>query len=166
MIRRARNTAGDRGRSTGRRESGIALLEALVATGITMVSLMGIAKLMLTSIANTQEAGRYATASTLAGEIIDRARANATVIDLYSTTYSASGVGHGCGTTSAHCAPASQAEDDIFVWKHQLAAVRGGLPDGAGSVALLPVGGMKQIIVAVKWNERGEERILRLTSWL
>ncbi len=66
-----------------RRERGFALVEALVATVIVGVGLLGLMQLILTSLREGVEALTRTQAITLVGDIAERIRANPGALDAY-----------------------------------------------------------------------------------
>lgn len=121
-------------------QAGFSMLEVLIAIVILSFGLLGVAGLQLVSLASNHSAEVRSTATTLAGDIADRMRANMAAVA--AGDYNASsGADNQCQSTHyndthatpANCTAAQLAADDAYDWQQSLAGL---LPNGAGSVCI------------------------------
>lgn len=118
-----------------RRHSGFTMLEVLISMVIVAFGLLGVAGLQAFALKHNQSATFRSTATTLAGDIIDRIKANigGSIDNIYNapntgsyTTAVATCLTTGCTTTEL-------ATNDLFEWQQRIAL---GLPAGVGIVCL------------------------------
>ena len=104
-----------------RAQSGVGLIEVLIAMVVLSIGLLGLAGVQLTSMRSSSSALAKTQANTLGNDILDRMRANrgAALAGDYNTEFDSK---HGAG---------SVAEDDLSDWKAALAEY---LPGGQGRV--------------------------------
>lgn len=122
---------------------GVSLIEALIALVVLAFGLMGMVGLKLTALKMTGHSNSRAVAAMHAGNILDRLRANparATAGE-YAITLAA----------SPPTNPTGVAQTDLAQWRRGLAD---SLPEGTGSVAVQPDGGVQ---IEVQWTERGTQ---------
>ncbi len=127
---------------------GFTMLEFLITLLIVSLSLLGIAGIIANSLKYNQSAYFRSQAVFLAGDIVDRMRANRTTAeDTVALPYNLA-----MGSPAASpCVPASAdaiAQSDLTAWCDALAAA---LPSGSGSVDLDPV--TRTVTVVVQWND-------------
>ncbi len=130
------------------RESGMTLIEVLVALLVLSIGLLGVAALQMTSLRNNHAAHTRSQATALAYDIADRMRANRTV---------AVAGGYNIALGAVPAAPATLADIDITAWKAALAAA---LPTGDGAITTDPaVTGDPNIVrITIRWDDsRGAE---------
>jgi len=153
-----RRSSTHRSGPTRRHAGGMTLIEVLVTLVIISVGLLGVAAMQLTTVRNNYDAFVRSQAAVLAGDILDRMRANrqAVLNDAYNVEFEE--------TPSE--SPDAVAKADIDAWKATLAAQ---LPDGDGSITTLqldPGATTRRAIVTVsiRWGERGEAEPLVFTT--
>jgi len=127
-------------------QSGFSLLEVLIALLILSIGLLGIAGLQVTSKRTNFEAIQRTTATMLALEMIERMRANAGELDLYTNTGAGrtfdigtagvTGTDQDCDSTD--CTAVELADYDLWQWQEAISGVAeqtaGGV-DAGGLVA-------------------------------
>jgi len=132
--------------SLHRRAAGLTLIEVLVAMVITSVGLLGVAGLHMRSLQSNYDALMRTHASSLAGDIADRMRANPSAVTedgVYDQI--AFGAKPAVGTNP------TQALRDAQEWKDALEAQ---LPGGDGDVIVDD--DTRVVTIRVRWGERGE----------
>src|SRR5262245_50380565 len=100
MIRhRGLHAASDAAASSSHAQSGMTLVEVLVTLVLISVGLLGIAALQLTTLKSNKDAYVRSQASALAGDILDRMRANTAACraGAYDVTWDQTGT---AGTTA------------------------------------------------------------------
>ena len=125
-----------------RRHRAFTLLEFLITLVIVSFALLGIAGIVSVSLKNDQSAFFRSQAVLLAGDIIDRMRANRPTAEGASSPYSLTL----CPVPSSK--PAGIPRDDLDQWCDELAAV---LPAGTGSVTM--VAATRKVTVVVQWDD-------------
>lgn len=125
------------------RQRGMTLIEVLVTVIIISVGLLGVAALQLTSLRNNYDAYVRSQAAVLAGDILDRMRANRDDAMSSPNPYAAAAV-----VTSRHTATTTVVDRDVTDWDTTL---RTQLPNGEGSVTQNADG---TVTVVVQWSER------------
>lgn len=126
-------------------QSGVSLIEVLVAIVILSIGLLGIAGLQLTSFRFMHDSNLMYQAALQANDMADRIRANSVGRDNGNyNNISGTGSDPGCITTG--CTPAQLAATDGFEWNTLNAQV---LPTGTGTV----VGAAGQFTITVTWSE-------------
>jgi type IV pilus assembly protein PilV len=120
-----------------RPSSGFTMLEVLIAIVVIAFGLLGIAGLQAFALKNNQSATLRSTATVLAGDIIDRAKANPLAADrgLYNKSTAADyGTQVAACLTAAGCgSPELLARHDLYEWARLVAT---SLPSGSGVVCL------------------------------
>ena len=107
-------------------QSGLTLIETLVALVVLSVGLLGIAALQVQGMSAGLTAGYRSHAANLAADMAERIRSNPFGLDAYAGT----GSDNGCAATagdSLDCTPQQMAAHDLFLWDR---AIRASLPDG------------------------------------
>ena len=159
-----------------RHQSGFSLIEILISLVILSIGFLGLAKLQLTSLRYSKSADYRSAAMWLAGDIIDRMRANQDAAEglenltfVYRTDIDGGSdyaVGNApnainCAGTSATCTTTQMADFDIDQWKTALSST---LPLGDGSIARAESDGRKQFTITVQWDDtRGEGDVTTLS---
>jgi type IV pilus assembly protein PilV len=111
-----------------KKQKGFTLLEVLVTLLIMSLGLLGLAGFVINSVKYSKSAYTTSIASTLAGDIVDRMRAN-------SRTALAAGVSpYTLAMGDATPNGTSVAATDLAQWRSSLAAA---LPSGTGSVCVI-----------------------------
>jgi type IV pilus assembly protein PilV len=131
---------------------GFTLLEFLITLLIVSFALLGIAALIGSSLKYNQSAGYRSEAVILAGDIIDRMRANRAAAEGANPSPYTLGI----ATTTPVCTAASTvATCDLNAWRSELAT---SFPSGTGSVALDAA--TNKVTVVVRWNDSRVERTI------
>jgi type IV pilus assembly protein PilV len=144
MLTRLRGYTGGQGVRCG----GMTLVEVLVATVVISVGLLGIAALQMVSLRNSQGSYLRTQATALAGDIIDRMRANRTAALSPALAYNID-----FDETITLGGTPTMAERDLFEWKAALASdlpktEAGEAADGSISVD------DNVVTVVIRWGER------------
>ena len=163
-------------RSLGRRQTGLSLLELLVAVLVTAIGVLGVTSLQMLSLQGNRLALQRNEAVLLAYDIMDRIRANPG--GAYGVAVGDAPVAPtNCVTTN--CAAAAITTFDESIWKCTLGGFRGeavctdlvtagvipaaaqqpGLPAGDGSITV--AGGV--VTVVVQWNDTSTGQTVSVT---
>ena len=116
-----------------RLQSGLSLLEVLIAVAVLSIGLLGVAHLQATGLLSNQRAMQRSQATLLAYDVADRMRANPTAISSYLSSNKKASEARAqstCKTTSG-CSTALMAENDLYEWNSALTAA---LPSAVGTV--------------------------------
>lgn len=125
-------------------QRGFTLVEALVATLVLSIGLLGVAGMQLSALRNNNTAATRAQASYLAYDIVDRMRANRDTA-MTALAYDIA-IGEAATSTS------TPAERDLMAWKTMLAAV---LPAGDGAIEVNNTDGVGEATITIQWEEAG-----------
>lgn len=129
------------------KESGIALIEVLVAVLVLAVGLLGMAAMQVQSSQMTNGAEQRTQAILLTADMMDRIRANRT----NSADYNGISVDPAvttCATDYAPGAAATVSANDITEWSNLIVCL---LPEGTGTVAVNNATG--EVTVTVDWTK-------------
>jgi len=138
-------------------QTGLTLLEVLIALLVLSIGLLGLAGLQAMSIRNNQSSVERTQANLLAYDMIDRMRANLATAQSAANPYALS-LSDSPGTpatncNTASCSPSQLTSFDLYEWTRTLARE---LPNGDGSISNATVGGRTIFTVTVQWaNDRG-----------
>jgi type IV pilus assembly protein PilV len=157
-----------------RRQSGITLIEVLIAVLVLAIGLLGIAGLQTSAMTTNYTSYQYTQASILAQSMLERIRANRAAYANGNSYYNLSaGTAPTAGTdcSSGTCSAQDQANWDMGVWYAQItgnavtnvksltASSSGGavgiLPSGAGSIVCdnpLPTTAPGKCLITVYWD--------------
>ncbi len=124
------------------RQSGMGLIEALIALVIISIGLLGIAALQITSLQQSSSANWHSQAVWYSYEMTDRINANRASLADYDGIDTA---GSYTGSCSAGCTPAQMVDADALEWKTLVS----NLPQGRGFVN--QAGNL--ITVSVVWDD-------------
>jgi type IV pilus assembly protein PilV len=142
MSIHSRPARGRRAPHRTKRSDGMTLIEVLVTLVIISVGLLGVAALQLATVRNNYDAFVRSQAAVLAGDLLDRMRANRE--DALRGDYEALDLGLLTGDTAAI--------RDINAWKQTLAAQ---LPAGGDGMVDTDVA-TGVVTITIQWGERGE----------
>lgn len=126
-------------RSLSRRAAGMTLVEVLVTLVIISVGLLGVAALQLATVRNNYDSFVRTQAATLAGDILDRMRANRSRVADYEIDLD----------DEASETASTPAQIDLLRWRNTLAEQ---LPRGVGAVAF--DADSRIVTVRIQWRER------------
>lgn len=131
-----------------RGQAGMTLVEVLVTLVSASVGLLGIAALQLVSLKTNQEALIRVQASSLAGSILERVRANRLGFD----------AGHYDDIAfNAEGESGSRAHVDLSMWQQEIdSQLPGGTQNAAGAIRRLPASNI--VIVTLRWGERNPDQ--------
>ncbi|MFD1892665.1 type IV pilus modification protein PilV [Ottowia beijingensis] len=152
--------------STRHSQSGITLIESLVALVVTAVALFGLLGIQMRTLVDTQAGARRAQAIRLIEDLGERMQNNPNALgNLAAYTGTPASAAVDCGT--APCTPAELAEYDIWQWRQNVIS---NLPGGSAQV-FVPSGGARQLGVLIGWREGeynldGQERTVAETTQL
>lgn len=153
-----------------RAEQGFALIEALVATVIVAIGLLGAVQLILASLREGAEALARTQAITLADDMAERIRANPGALGAYDVaSYGGNLVEHGCAQGAAPASPCSAtelAEDDLARWRAQVFESLPRADEARVSFTSLGDGRLAQYLIEVLWTAQGETSPVTLRAEL
>jgi type IV pilus assembly protein PilV len=152
-------------------QTGMTMLEVMVAVTVLSVGLIGIAKLQVTSKQNNFDAVQRITATTLAYEILERMRANPTSLGEY---VSANGTyilnadtitdqpSPNCSNSDATCTGSELADHDLWEFQQALSGVTeqkgnsytGGLDSFTACISGPSTGDAGVYTIAIAWRGR------------
>lgn len=133
------------------KQRGMTLIEVLVTLVLISVGLLGIAALQLTSLKGNKEAYVRSQASVLAGDILDRIRANTAAFRAgqYDAAFNATGT---AGTVAGQ---------DLAAWQ---GAINQLLPGGAVNAAGRIERAGSIVTVTIRWTERTDDATFQATA--
>jgi len=133
------------------RQSGVSLIEILVALLVLAIGLLGLAALQTTSLQLSGEAQARSQAILLANDYMDRIRTNRANASQYSVGSGDIGT---CNPDINLGAQGDVAQTDQADWTNDVACL---LPQGDARVQISSVGDRYDVAVTVSWEERTEE---------
>lgn len=132
-------------------QSGIALIEVLVAVLILGIGILGVASTQVVALQMNSMSQSRSQAVLLAEDLIDRVRANARNSNDYALAQgNAQGADDGACDTSFVPANGSVAADDIASWENSLACL---LPEAERTVVI----NNNVITVTIDWDQSDED---------
>lgn len=134
-----------------RSQSGVSLIEILVALFTLSIGLLGLAAMQTKSLQFNQSAYMRTQATIFANDLIDRMRTNEDSAANYVLSLSATPAASSTDCQVASCAPAQLATFDLHQWVSNIA---GQLPNGDGAVIDLGGGYYR---ISVSWMDRDDE---------
>ena len=144
---------------------GFSMLELLVAMLVVGVGVLGVLGLGMASLQQARSAASQAEAVRLAGDLVERIRANPA--GLAAGAYALAGDAPAApDCTSRHCTPAQIAAADLRAWSCALGAAEPGecpSPIAAQAEVAVEVA-TGQVMIAIAWRDAGGERTLTLRS--
>jgi type IV pilus assembly protein PilV len=135
---------------------GFTLVEVLVALVVLAVGLLGVAVLTVGSLRGTRSALERSQAANLAGDMLERIRANVAAGNAYDTADGTPDprLEPACERGDGRCEPAVMASHDLARWLHD---VTGSLPGATGSVDVVAVtAAQHRYAITVGWSEPGD----------
>ncbi|MFL0810775.1 MAG: type IV pilus modification protein PilV [Agarilytica sp.] len=130
-------------------QSGVSLIEILVALFTLSIGLLGLATMQAKTLQLNQSAYQRTQATMLAKDVIDRIRANGSNVGDYVTDYSYSGSAIDCSSSS--CNSNQMALSDIDAWQNLVDQNI----NGAGSIQLYGTAdGVAIYDISIQWEDR------------
>lgn len=141
----AQNLSKQRAYYVSKAISGFTLLEVLITMSILAFGMLGIAKLQLNSLRDTQNAQYQTKANLFVQKIAAHIEANNTVLNSYQLNFKQTpSASIDCQVST--CSPSEIAKYDLVQW-HQL--IRQSLPSGTGEIAVKN----NDATIIVHWDE-------------
>lgn len=135
------------------KESGIALIEVLVAVLVLAVGLLGMAAMQVQSSQMTNGAEQRTQAVLLTADMMDRIRSNrANAADYDGISVDPSSTA--CATDYTPSNAATVSANDITEWSNLVVCL---LPDGTGTVNV--DSGTGEVVVVVDWQKADEDGV-------
>jgi type IV pilus assembly protein PilV len=131
-------------------QSGVSLVEALVALVVISIGMLGIAALHVESLRNGKASILRTQAVALAANIADSIRANPVSATTYTSAITAADKNSACEPGGAGCTASEMATNDVAVWLDQLAK---SLPSGTGSITSVTTTTPATYTITVQWVE-------------
>lgn len=163
-----------------RRQSGVSLIEVMIAFFVLSVGLLGIAGLHLGSLRDNGSALYRSRAVVLAADMLDRIRTNTPGLNSYAVGFTGDGAQGSCHTTGAEdangCSASEMAQHDIWTWKRLISDMDDtgsepatGLPDGQGRITVTDdatTAALQTVTVIIQWTEGADTMSLATTTQL
>ncbi|MBW3566940.1 MAG: type IV pilus modification protein PilV [Proteobacteria bacterium] len=160
-----------------RRQSGVSLIEVMIAFFVLSVGLLGIAGLHLGSLRDNGSALYRSRAVVLAADMLDRIRSNTPGLNSYAINFAGDGTQGNCHTTdttiASGCSASEMAQHDVWTWKRLISDIGGsgdqpptGLPGGQGMITVTndaTTAALKTVTVTIEWTE-GEDTMSLATA--
>jgi type IV pilus assembly protein PilV len=152
-------TAGEFGAGRKPKQHGFTLIESLVALVVLSVGMLGIGSLYVVSLQSERTALYRTQAVNLAGDMLDRIRANGTARDSYAMAAAADAPKEKDTKDCLQdpCSKADLAKFDLARW---VAAVKNTLPSGDATVVVTKAASIvlpDKYRVIVKWKEGSKD---------
>lgn len=138
------------------KNSGFTMIEILVALLIVSVGLLGLARLQIFGIKNTQSGYARSQVSFLGNDIMERIQQNkdsAIVDGSYNIALTATPTAVNCIGAGSNCDPAAMANFDLGIWKNYLTDF---LPNGAGSISSAQAGDNQIFTITIQWFDENQ----------
>ena len=126
------------------RQIGTSLIELLISTLITAIGLLGLSKIQVNSLVNSQQSYHSTAVTWQLYQIAERMRANTAAAN--NGNYLGNGADNDCLTTA--CSSQQMAQFDIFNWNLDNAAF---FPSGQGTITQ-PGGTGADYLITVRWD--------------
>lgn len=147
---------------TARSQSGISLIEVMVALLVLAVGLLGVLVMQARGLQLNQAGFMQSQAMFMAEDVIERMRTNVSALDSYEIDFDDDG-DDSAGFCDSDCDDAAMAASDILQWKRELARV---LPQGDGRVVIgTAAGNLIPVTVQVEYFQ-GETFTYQLETML
>ena len=136
---------------TPNQSNGFTLIEILVALLIISIGLLGLARLQIVGIKNTQSGHLRSQVSFLGNDIMERIQQNAetAIGGAYDIALKTTPADPGCIGAGTNCTAAAMANFDLFIWKRYLTTLLP--PDGDGSIASVQSGDDQIFTITIQW---------------
>ena len=131
--------------------NGFTLIEILVALLIISIGLLGLARLQIVGVKNTQSGHLRSQVSFLGNDIMERIQQNAetAISGAYDIGLNTTPANPGCIGAGANCTAAAMANFDLFIWKGYLTTLLP--PDGDGTISRATVGDKEIFTITIQW---------------
>lgn len=172
---------GDKTRILRNRQAGFTLLEALLTLFVLTIGVLGVAGLQMQSIRSGGLALQRTAVVIKTQELIERMRANrykmspnstlttqeinTRAIQLYALYNGQTGTNNGCNTGTV-CTTEMLVQNDVAMWRAELASALPGAPVTDIAVTAPLLGGASVVVINVTWTDRGDEYNYSVTSLL
>lgn len=149
--------------------SGFALLEVLIAALVLSLGVLTIIALQARTVNEYRDSKMRQYATVLAGDLIDRLRANRVAAASYDDTNFAVAAHDACAeNAAAPCAPVTLAADDLFHWKAYLETLGFNIETGvAGEDTTVEVDASATpvaVTINMRWPSRGGVQNVLITT--
>ena len=146
------------------RNTGFTLIEILVALLIVSVGLLGLARLQIVGIKNTQSGYQRSQVSFLANDIMERIQQNKDVAigGAYNIALNTAAVNTDCIGAAKNCSAAEMAAFDLFIWKGYLTNLLP--PDGDGAIASVQSGDDQIFTITIQWFDEYQSQAALQTA--
>ncbi len=136
-------------RMTVVRQGGFTLLEALISLVVLSIGMLGIAAMNVEGMRASRTAVFRTTAVALAGDMMDRVRAN----PAGQAAYAGPAGLNNCVNNNNDCTSLEMAQHDLQLWQDEIAAR---MPPGtAADIEFLPGGVVDTYRIRITWPEAG-----------
>lgn len=132
-------------------QSGVSMVEVLVALIVMSVGMLGIASLYVTALQAKTTSGSRMKAVNLAYDMADRIRANRFGATSYALAANATPAAVNC--VAANCTPEQMAGSDLFLWNAVLNNPTTGLPGTIVRSIAVTAGTPNVITINLQWSE-------------
>lgn len=142
-----------------RSTKGFTLLEILISLLVLSIGLLGLVGLQTRGLQFNQNSLYQSQATIYVTDMVDRVRANKTVIPNYLTDFNETAANNKdcseAASSTPDCTPKEMAEFDLYEWKQILISQ---LPSGKGRVVQETIGAVDLLVVSVQYDSsRGED---------
>jgi len=141
--------------------TGMSLVEALIALLVLSIGMLGVLLMLVTSLRNSRSALLRTQAVNLVSDMADRIRANAAARTAYElAAYAGGAMERGCAPGAApgsNCSEAQLAEDDLARWEDTVRTLLPAAPAGTRAADVQYFAGTPdRYRITVAWQEPSE----------
>jgi len=137
--------------STKKQQTGLSMIESLVALLVISIGLLGIASLQLSSLKQSSSAQWHTQAVWMSYEMTDRISSNRSAFNQYGVIDTNNTYNQDC--EGSLCTPGQMVEADALDWKEMVT----NLPQGRGVILPPAGGGANTLIVSIMWKDNSDE---------
>ena len=151
-------------KNTPNQSNGFTLIEILVALLIISIGLLGLARLQIVGIKNTQSGHLRSQVAFLGNDIMERIQQNpATAISgAYDIALNTAPADPGCIGAAANCTAEAMANFDLFIWKRYLTTLLP--PDGDGTISRATEGDEEIFTISIQWFDEYQSEATTQTA--
>lgn len=144
--------------------NGFTLIEILVALVIISIGLLGLARLQIIGVKNTQSGHLRSQVSFLGNDIMERIQQNpeTAIGGAYDIALKATPADPGCIGAASNCTAASMANFDLFIWKRYLTTLLP--PDGDGAISRATEGDDEIFTITIQWFDEYQSEVSLQTA--